>query len=159
MTQHDIRSFLTNKETPPLIELLHQPTQEPPTDKNPCEQTANHLTNATGMTQDAPQQDGQDQEHDVQQLLNTGRLVLTETQDQGQERPPLHAPECDDVWEKMMQLWSKTDGLVQQVIAHAQEDPHRQYQQDGNQLGRMKEELLKLEGRKDLCKNMACTLV
>ena len=88
----------------------------------------------------------------MQQLPHTGLLVLTETKEQedllmhapSQDYADVHQPECNEVWENMLQLWSEIDGLVQLKIAHPKEDPPIEYQLDGKPLARIQAELTKL---------------
>ena len=154
MTLDNIRNFLTNQETAPHIKLLHHPTNQPTPDESPCsEQLANPQPNATVMPPNAPShQDKQDQEYNMQQLPHTGLLVLTETKEQedllmhapSQDYADVHQPECNEVWENMLQLWREIDGLVQLKIAHPKEDPPIEYQLDGKPLARIQAELTKL---------------
>ena len=54
-----------------------------------------------------------------------------------------HSPGCDKHWNKLLQLWTRVDSLVQTKIAQANEAPTQEDQKAGNMM--ISEETLCLE--------------
>ena len=75
----------------------------------------------------------------VQQLMSIPRLVINnKSQEQDKNRdaadqPNLEADYCEVRWNKMLQLWSQSDRLVTELIAHAKGETQGQpmYQLEG----------------------------
>ena len=99
-----------------------------------------------------------------QQLLSTPRLVINcQSQEQDKKRdtanqPDLEADYCDVRWNKMLQLWSQSDRLVTELIAHAKGGRQNQpmYQLDGTTAEKMISEYVLMSSDKHECAKPAC---
>ena len=68
-----------------------------------------------------------------------------------------HSLSCAPSWDKLFQLWSSTDSLVQDIISHAKEDPQNEHLKAGNSQENVKKIRSDLETLKMAdCRNKEC---